>query len=123
MGVGPPPNEGLGRRTVSDIRRLTAALADRYRIERELGQGGMATVYLARDLSTIARSLAARQLRLCRDAFPELLGEPDEQSFGTADVAEPIRLFVLNHFADELRATLAEPGERLVDVVHSEHDA
>jgi eukaryotic-like serine/threonine-protein kinase len=30
--------------------RLRAALADRYRIERELGAGGMATVYLARDL-------------------------------------------------------------------------
>jgi len=30
--------------------RLTAALADRYRIERELGAGGMATVYLAHDL-------------------------------------------------------------------------
>ncbi|MEO6527670.1 MAG: protein kinase [Gemmatimonadaceae bacterium] len=31
------------------IDRLVAALADRYTIERELGAGGMATVYLARD--------------------------------------------------------------------------
>ena len=30
--------------------RLSTALADRYKIERELGAGGMATVYLAEDL-------------------------------------------------------------------------
>jgi serine/threonine protein kinase/Tol biopolymer transport system component len=30
--------------------RLSTALADRYHLERELGQGGMATVYLAEDL-------------------------------------------------------------------------
>ena len=30
--------------------RLSTALAERYRIERELGAGGMATVYLADDV-------------------------------------------------------------------------
>ena len=39
---------------------LTAALADRYRIERELGVGGMATVYLADDLKH-KRKVAARR--------------------------------------------------------------
>src|SRR5215210_5569329 len=56
-------------------------------------------------------------------ALPELLGEPDEQSFGPADVAEPIRVLVLYHVANELRAARAEPHERRVDVVHGEHDA
>ena len=32
------------------LNQLQASLADRYRIERELGRGGMATVFLARDL-------------------------------------------------------------------------
>ncbi len=44
------------------IDRLSAALADRYRIERELGQGGMATVYLAQDLKH-DRKVALKVLR------------------------------------------------------------
>jgi len=32
------------------LSRLTAAFADRYAVERELGSGGMATVYLAHDV-------------------------------------------------------------------------
>ena len=42
--------------------RLTTALADRYRIERELGAGGMATVYLAHDLKH-DRKVAIKVLR------------------------------------------------------------
>ena len=42
--------------------RLGAALSDRYRIERELGQGGMATVYLAQDLKH-DRKVAIKVLR------------------------------------------------------------
>jgi len=42
--------------------RLAAALADRYRLERELGQGGMATVYLAEDLKH-HRKVAVKVLR------------------------------------------------------------
>ena len=41
--------------------RLSAALADRYKIEHHLGAGGMATVYLAEDLKherKVALSLA-----------------------------------------------------------------
>ncbi len=41
---------------------LTAALADRYRLERELGVGGMATVYLAEDLKH-RRKVAIKVLR------------------------------------------------------------
>ena len=42
--------------------QLTNALADRYRIERELGAGGMATVYLAHDLKH-DRKVAIKVLR------------------------------------------------------------
>jgi len=51
--------------------RLSAALADRYRIERELGHGGMATVYLARDLKH-DRDVA---LKVLRPELAEVVGK------------------------------------------------
>ena len=47
---------------IDAIAELTAALKDRYRIERELGAGGMATVYLAEDLKH-RRQVALKVLR------------------------------------------------------------
>ncbi|MEO8226711.1 MAG: protein kinase [Gemmatimonadota bacterium] len=44
------------------VNQLSTALAERYRIERELGQGGMATVYLADDLKH-RRKVALKVLR------------------------------------------------------------
>ena len=43
------------------LKALSDALADRYRIEREIGAGGMATVYLAQDLKH-QRSVAVKVL-------------------------------------------------------------
>src|SRR5215207_7596675 len=84
-------------------------------------------------LDALKRQLATAsthpyQVRTCHmcssgSLLPELLGKPDENSFGAPDVAEPIRVFVLGHFADEPCAAFAEPGERIVDVLHGEHDA
>jgi hypothetical protein len=49
--------------TMSEIMdRGFAAVASRYRIEREIGSGGMATVYLARDLKP-DRDVAVKVLR------------------------------------------------------------
>jgi eukaryotic-like serine/threonine-protein kinase len=60
---------------VSAVRdRLAAALADRYLLERELGQGGMATVYLAEDLKH-HRKVAVKVLR------PELAATMGSQRF------------------------------------------
>jgi tetratricopeptide (TPR) repeat protein len=47
---------------MGDFTSLAAGLSDRYRIERELGHGGMATVYLARDLRH-ERQVAIKVLR------------------------------------------------------------
>ncbi len=72
---------------MSDSRdRLTEALSDRYTLEREVGAGGMATVYLARDIKH-DRAVALKVLR------PEL-----SSAMGTERFPREIRLVAsFNH--------------------------
>ena len=109
-----------------DIPRPVGALPDRYAIERELGRGGMATVYLARDLRHdrevaikvlephMASSDAGRFLREIRIAarltHPHVLGLHDSGEVG--DSAGGRRLFYVMPYVEgeTLRARLTRDG-------------
>ncbi len=62
------------RDPAEQLERLQAALASRYRVVREVGRGGMATVYLAEDLKHV-RQVAVKVLR------PELAGALGPERF------------------------------------------
>ena len=72
---------------MADLRiALQAALGDRYRLERELGRGGMATVYLGQDLRH-DRPVALKVLH------PELNAPP---ILNSASTAKPKKYFLEN---------------------------
>ena len=82
------PSDSASLTVPSQTDRLNEALAGRYRIERELGQGGMATVYLAQDLRH-NRKVALKVLR------PELAAVIGAERFlheitTTANLQHPI---------------------------------
>jgi serine/threonine-protein kinase len=60
--------------TSGTLEQLRGALADRYRLDRELGRGGMATVYLAHDLKH-NRDVALKVLR------PDIAAELGSERF------------------------------------------
>src|SRR3954451_1713286 len=55
-------------------------------------------------IHSVAESGGLSDVFVLRSA--EFLGESDEKPFRPADVAEPIRVFILHYFAYELRAAL-----------------
>ena len=55
-----------------------------------------------------------RAHRIVARRSAEFLGESNEKPFRRADVAESIRVLVLDYFAYELRAAPAEPFDRVV---------
>lgn len=108
---------------------LQAHLADRYRIERELGRGGMATVYLAQDLrherpialkvlhTELAASLGAerfqREIKLAaRLQHPHILTVHDSGEIATGPGLPALLWFTMPYIQGEtLRARLAREGQ------------
>lgn len=83
--------------------RLTVALADRYQVEREIGSGGMATVYLAQDLKH-ERKVAVKVLK------PELAAVVGTERFlaeirTTANLQHP-HILPLHDSGEETTASL-----------------
>ncbi len=103
--------------------RLKAALADRYAIERELGAGGMATVYLAEDLKhhrkvavKVLRSEIAAALgpeRFLREiAIAAQLQHPHILTLIDSGEADSFLYYVMPYVEGEsLRVKLAREGE------------
>ena len=65
-GTATPTEPGVPMRTAPtgelEVAKVRRALADRYQVERVLGEGGMATVYLAEDLKH-RRKVAVKVMR------------------------------------------------------------
>ncbi len=70
------------------VARLNAALEGRYAIERELGEGGMATVYLAEQHEPVRRQVALKVIQPGRES-EKLLARFDVERQALAVMEHP----------------------------------
>ena len=126
--------------SATPVERLNAALEGRYRIERELGEGGMGVVYLAEQSEPVQRKVALKILKpgsdsedvLARfEAERQALAVMDHPSIakvfdaGVTDDGRPYFVMELvtgapmAEFCDERRLTIRQRIELFVEVCHA----
>lgn len=84
------PLDPLASDRARGVEPLAAALADRYRAERELGSGGMATVYLADDVSGPSPSTGGAPRQLVRFDDPRRPSYRQEWTIGGNRIFFPV---------------------------------
>ena len=103
--------------------RLVEELSDRYRIERELGRGGMAVVYLAQDES-LDREVAIKVMRTspdsAEDTLPRLLREA--RTVGRLQHPNIVQIYDIRTLEEDGLALIMRyiPGRNLKDVIREE---
>ena len=95
--------------TSARFTNLSAALADRYRIERELGAGGMATVYLAEQQS-LEREVALKVMAPALAANAEFCQQFLKEGRITAKLSHPNLVTV--HDIESQASTVLDLGRR-----------
>ena len=130
-GTPTPTEPGVPARAEAtgtvEVAKVRTALADRYRIERVLGEGGMATVYLAEDLkhrrkvavkvmrpelaATLGASRFLREIEIATQlSHPHILPVYDSGDAGG------VLYYVMPHVAGEsLRERIQRDGQLPVD--------
>jgi TolB-like protein/predicted Ser/Thr protein kinase len=130
---GPPPGAVPGAGVTSSTARLSVGhlLGNRYRIERELGEGGMGVVYLVRDEQIAGETFAAKVLK--EGQRPEALTLLREEVRKTRKLSHPnivdvhsvnvdgSRLYVLMEYLEgkSLHALLDEEFGRGIPFSHA----
>lgn len=130
---GPPPRALLSVDAPTGTARLEIGqlLGDRYRIERELGEGGMGVVYLARDEQVPGETFAIKVLK--ESQHPEALAALREEVRKTRKLSHPNivdvhsvnvdgnRLYVLMEYLEgkSLHALLDEEYGRGMSLSHA----
>src|SRR5213082_1007540 len=125
------PDSVAGARLVPAERRISGASNSSAGVDCRISSAQLGR-HVEFITCTVGDTTQNKRLQVCGDLpagvsrsirLADLLGQSDDDAFRSADVAKPIRVLVLHHFAYQLGAVGEQARDDSVDVFDGEHDA